>query len=88
MCKQKILQSNHHDYTPCKAVLDAMYRCYTENKYGDEYHKTTEEAKPYANRFFDCYFFKTTSLTECMVHFEDSVRAIYRSEDNKLTDYY
>ena len=88
MCKQKINQSNYSDYTPCKAAVDAMYRCYTENKYGDEYHKTTEEAKPYANRFFDCYFFKPSSLTQCMIHFEDSIRAIYRAPDNKLIDYY
>ena len=88
LCKQKIIQSNYADYTPCKAAIDSMYRCYTENKYGDEYHKTTTEAQPYANKFFDCYFLKPSSLTVCMKHFEDSIRAIYRSPDNKLIDYY
>lgn len=65
-----------------------MYRCYTEEKYGEEYHKTTAEAKPYALKFMDCYFFKNSNLTDCMMHFEDSIRAIYRSPDNKLIDYY
>jgi hypothetical protein len=66
-----------------------MYRCYTEEKYGDEYHKTSvEEALPYTHKFFNCYFHRGNSLTKCMKHFEDSVRAIYRSTDNKLTDYY
>jgi hypothetical protein len=88
MCKQRIIQTNFSDFTPCKSVVDAMYRCYTEDKYGEEYHKTTEEAKPYAKKFFDCYFKKSTSLSGCMVHFEDSVRAIYRSKDNTLIDYY
>ncbi len=88
MCKQRMIQSNYPDYTPCKEVIDAMYRCYTEDKYGNEYDKTTEPAKPYMNKFFDCYFYKPNSLTECMVHFEDSVRAIYRSPDNTLIDYY
>ena len=88
MCKQRIVQSNYQDYTPCKNAVDAMYRCYTENKYGDEYHKTTEEAKPYAHKFFDCYFFGPNSLTSCMKHFEDSIRAIYRSDNNRFTDYY
>lgn len=88
MCKQRVLQSNYHNYTPCKNAIDAMYRCYTEDKYGDEYHKTIDEAKPYANKFFDCYFFGPNSLTHCMKHFEDSIRAIYRSQNNKLTDYY
>ncbi len=88
LCKQRVVQSNHSDFTPCKNAIDAMYRCYTEDKYGDEYHKTTEEAKPYAKKFFDCYFLKPNSFTNCMKHFEDSIRAIYRSPDNKLIDYY
>lgn len=87
MCKQRVLQTKYKDFSPCKAVIDAMYRCYTEDKYGDEYHKTTDEAKPYAQKFFNCYFYKNTTLTECMVHFEDSIRAIYRNGENKLTDY-
>ncbi len=88
MCKQRIIETNFRDYTPCKAAIDAMYRCYTQDKYGDEYHKTTDSAKPFADKFFNCYFKKGTSLTECMIHFEDSVRSIYRSSDNQLIDYY
>jgi len=88
LCKERIVQSNYPDFTPCKAAIDAMYRCYTEDKYGEEYHKTTEDAKPYAKKFFDCYFFRPNSFTMCMKHFEDSIRAIYRSPDNKLIDYY
>ncbi len=89
MCKKKVIESGHDNYLPCKEAIDAMYRCYTEDKYGDEYHKTpVEEAKPYSNKFFNCYFHRGNSLTKCMKHFEDSVRAIYRTPDNKLTDYY
>jgi hypothetical protein len=87
MCKQRMNETKYPNYLPCKAGIDAMYRCYTEDKYGDEYHKTTIEAKPYADKFFDCYFRRHTSLTVCMKHFEDSVRAIYRNPDNKLIDY-
>lgn len=87
MCKQRIVQSKYADYTPCKPVIDAMYRCYTEDKYGEEFHKTTEEAKPYAVNFFDCYFKTNGTMNECMEHFENSIRAIYRSPDNKLIDY-
>jgi hypothetical protein len=66
-----------------------MYRCYTEEKYGDEYNKTpVQEAQPYTNKFFNCYFHRGNSLTKCMKHFEDSIRAIYRTPDNKLIDYY
>ncbi len=88
MCKLRVVQSNYKDFTPCKNIIDAMYRCYTEDKYGQEYHKTIPEAKPYAVKFFNCYFYKYSSLTSCMTHFEDSIRAIYRSPDNRLIDYY
>jgi hypothetical protein len=88
LCKRRVIESDYDNYSPCKNAIDAMYRCYTENKYGDEYHNTIDQAKPYAKKFFNCYFFKTNSLTSCMKHFEDSIRAIYRSTDNKLIDYY
>jgi len=87
LCKQRIVESDHPDFLPCKGPIDAMYRCYTENQYGDEYQTTTKEALPHAMRFFNCYFYKHSSLTNCMIHFEDSVRAIYRTEGTKLTDY-
>lgn len=64
-----------------------MYRCYTDEKYGDEYHKTIDVAKTYSNKFFNCLFYKHTSFASCMEHFEDSIRAIYRLPDTKLTDY-
>jgi hypothetical protein len=88
LCKQRVVDTNTATYLPCKNAIDAMYRCYTEEKYGNEYHKTLDGAKPYANKFFDCYFHRANSLTKCMIHFEDSIRAIYRSPDNKLIDYY
>lgn len=88
MCKQRIVETNFSSFLPCKNAIDAMYRCYTEDKYGEEYHKTIPEAKPYSNKFFDCYFYKNTSFTSCMKHFEDSIRAIYRTQDNQLIDYY
>jgi hypothetical protein len=87
-CKERIIQTNYHDFTPCKQAIDAMYRCYTEDKYGDELHKTDEIAQPYAKKFFDCYFFKKTTMYDCMEHFSDVVRAIYRQPDTKLIDYY
>lgn len=88
MCKQRVIQTSNPDFLVCKGVLDAMYRCYTEDKYGDEIHNTVVEAKPYIAQFLNCYFHRNTSLTECMVHFEDSIRSIYRMADTKLTDFH
>ena len=88
LCKQRVIQTNSDTFLPCKGVIDAMYRCYTEEKYGESLDKAPEVAFPYAKKFFDCYFFKHSSLNHCMAHFEDSVRSIYRSPDNKLIDYY
>jgi len=87
LCKQRVVQTDHNDFLPCKGVIDAMYRCYTQEQYGDEYHKTTPEALPHATMFFNCYFHKYATLTHCMMHFEDSVRAIYRTPETKLIDY-
>jgi len=88
LCKQRIVQTGHSDFLPCKEAVDAMYRCYTEDKYGDEYHDTIPEAKSNAYNFLNCYFHKYSSLTECMMFFEDSIRQIYRLKDTKLIDYY
>ena len=87
LCKLRVLQTEHEDYLPCKNAIDSMFKCYSDSKYGEEYHKVESVAKPYALEFFDCYFKKSASLTECMYHFENSIRALYRAPNNKLIDY-
>ncbi len=87
MCKQRIVQTNHPDFLPCKAVIDAMYRCYTQDLYEEEYDQIQAPAAIYAFQFYECYFRKNSSLTDCMIHFENSIRALYRLPETKLTDY-
>ena len=38
-------------------------------------------------KFMDCYFTKTTSLTDCMVNVEDGIREVYRKDPSKFVDY-
>ena len=40
------------------------------------------------NNFMNCLFRKDDFFDNCMEHFEDSIRAIYRDENHGLIDYY
>ncbi len=88
ICKYEVLRASNKSFMPCKDVLDAMWRCYTDEKYG----RTLEEAPDYTKadqkKFLDCYFHKTFGLEVCLPLFSNIVRAIYRRPDSKLTQWY
>ena len=65
-----------------------MYRCYTENKYGDSLRDAPPKAKVYEKNFYDCLFRPGAGLDICMSHFTDVVRVIYRDPETELCDYY
>ena len=68
--------------------MDAMYRCYTEDKYGASIWDAPEEAKPYEKNFYDCLFRPSSGVDMCMNHFSDMIWSIYRDPDNELNDNY
>ncbi len=76
------------NYLPCKEPIDAMYRCYTENKYGVSLHNSPKFTEPFRNSFFNCLFAPPNRMDVCMHHFSDVIRAIYRSKDSKLCDFF
>lgn len=86
-CKKKVVSSMRTDYLACKNVIDAMYRCYTNDSAEQEYHKIDEVGKPYMKEFFNCLFTKNNSVENCFGHFENSIRAVYRAGKYKLIDY-
>ena len=87
-CKEKVVATRRTNYLSCKDTLDAMFRCYTNDSDSQEYHTLYESGKPYMNKFYDCYFKKDSTLENCMVHFEDSIRSIYRNKpEHNLIDY-
>ncbi len=86
-CRRSLLDKNASSFLQCKGALDAMFRCYTGNNESKEYHLIRDVGKEYMKNFTDCAFSRNTIIDDCMKHFEDSVRSIYRTKDHKLLDY-
>ena len=87
LCKQRILSTNHKDFLPCKETLESVYACYTDHQYDKNILNGPEEIVPHMKGFMDCYFHKTTSLTDCMVNVENGIREVYRKDPSKFVDY-
>ncbi len=82
LCMNKVNNDNRKSFIGCKQHVDSMYRCYTNNSDVKEYNNIRLEAKPYMKSFFDCIFKKERHFDMCMSHFEDSIRVVYRSNEN------
>ena len=65
-----------------------MWRCYTEEKYGQSIRDAPDYAKQYESKFYGCLFREGTGMDVCMNHFTDMVRSAYRSGDGLLNDKY
>ena len=88
LCHDEMLKNNADSFLPCKKPIDAMWRWYTEDKYGESIRDAPEKAKPYEKKFYECLFKHASGTDVCMGHFHDMVRTIYRSGDNELCDWY
>ena len=55
-----------------------MWRCYTEEKYGQSIRDAPDYAKQYEKNFYDCLFREGSGMDLCMNHFSDMIRTIYR----------
>ena len=82
-----MLKQKSDNFLSCKEPLDGMWRCYTENKYGDSIRDAPVYTKKYEKNLYDCLFREATGLDMCMNHFTDMVRSIYRSPENELCDW-
>ncbi len=87
-CHQEMIKNNSETFLPCKEPIDAMWRCYTEDKYGASIRDAPEEAKPYEKNFYDCLFKPASGTDMCMEDFHDMIRSVYRSDENELCDWY
>ena len=88
LCRTKVLSTDRKSFLSCKPILDSMFRCYTNDSEASEYHNIRESGKKYMKDFTNCVFKTDSYFDSCMVHFEDSIRAIYRDEKHNLIDYY
>ena len=82
------MKNKADNFLACKEPLDAMWNCYTENKYGNSIRDAPAVSKPYERNFYNCLFREGSGTDVCMGHFSDMVRAIYRSPENELCDWY
>ena len=73
MCHAEMVTKKSDTFLPCKDVTDAMYRCYTEDKYGDSIRDAPKQAKPYEKKFYDCLFKPSSGVDMCMNHFSDMI---------------
>ena len=84
VCHTQMLQQGADNFLACKKPIDAMWRCYTDEKYGASIRDAPDYAKPYEAKFYDCMFRDATGLDICMGHFSNMVRAIHRSGESTL----
>ena len=63
-----------------------MWRCYTEEKYGNSIRDAPDYTKPFENKLYNCLFREGSGMDLCQNHFNDMVRSIYRSGESELND--
>ena len=84
ICHYSMLRAGADNFLACKKPIDAMWRCYTEDKYGASIRDAPEYAKPYEVKFYDCLFRDASGMDICMGQFSNMVRAIHRSGESEL----
>ncbi len=93
-CRDKMLnlagdeKSEFHKFgfLPCKRLVDAHYRCLTEEKYGYSLEDAPEESKVKANDFINCAFKDLAPMSQCRRYFDEVLRTVIRLPDTKLSD--
>ena len=70
----------------CKPVVDAAYRCYTQDKYGDAIEKAPKYAKKYVENYMNCLCSENKSAKSCEPYFNDIIRSIIRKPSSRLDD--
>lgn len=84
VCHTAMLSENADNFLACKQPIDAMWRCYTEEKYGQSIRDAPDYTKRYEKDFYDCLFRDASGLDLCMKPFNSMIRAIHRSGESTL----
>ena len=84
VCQWAMLSAGSDNFLACKKPIDAMWRCYTEDKYGASIRDAPAYAKPHEEKFYDCLFRDASGLDVCMKPFGNMVRTIHRSGESEL----
>ena len=81
-----MLQQKSDNFLACKKPIDGMWRCYTEEKYGQSIRDAPEYTKKYEKQFYDCLFREGSGMDLCHGYFNNMIRSIYRSGESELND--
>ena len=84
VCHTAMLQAGSDNFLACKKPIDGLWRCYTEDKYGQSIRDAPAYAKPYEAKFYDCLFRDASGMDICMGQFGNMIRAIHRSGESEL----
>ena len=84
VCHAAMLAQGADNFLACKKPIDAMWRCYTEEKMGASIRDAPAYTKPYEEKFYDCMFRDASGLDICMGNFSNMIRAIHRSGESEL----
>ena len=80
-------QNGGKSFLGCKDTLDALWRCYTDDKYGYSIEQAPEKTKPYYNKFVNCIFSEEGNMDQCNRNFINMIRVIIRGGNHKLNQY-
>ncbi|KAL4475126.1 hypothetical protein ABPG74_001822 [Tetrahymena malaccensis] len=91
-CRRKMVQlagdssSEFHSlgFLPCKRLVDAHYRCMTDDKFGSTIEEVPEIGLNSAQKFFDCTFQQLKPMQTCRRFFDQVVRDVYRANGSQL----
>ena len=84
VCNMAMLKAGSDNFLACKKPIDAMWRCYTEDKHGASIRDAPDYAKPYEAKFYDCMFRDASGLDICMGQFSNMIRAMHRSGESEM----
>jgi hypothetical protein len=84
VCHTSMLMQGADNFLACKEPIDMMWRCYTEEKYGNSLRDAPEYTKQHEKAFYECMFREATGLDVCMRHFTNVIREIHRSGESEL----
>eukprot|EP01016_Furgasonia_blochmanni_P019655 TRINITY_DN2196_c0_g1_i10.p1 TRINITY_DN2196_c0_g1~~TRINITY_DN2196_c0_g1_i10.p1 ORF type:complete len:174 (-),score=39.68 TRINITY_DN2196_c0_g1_i10:195-716(-) len=81
-------ENHSKGFLPCKRLVDAHYRCMTDEQYGYTIEDVPKSAKPFADQFFTCAFKDLKNMQLCRRYFDGIVRTLYREPNTKINDNY
>ena len=95
MCRNRVVKKAGEEdsteynqgFLPCKKLVDAHYRCITDDAYGKSLEEAPEEVETARTDFITCTFKALRPMSMCRRYFDEVLRSLYRMPKSKLADY-